>query len=135
MIVVDASVVVDLLLGAGSVAGDELASRLLRGETLCAPHLLDAEVGQTLRRFNLRKDLRGDQIPVLARDLMDLPIQRYPHSGLLIRALEFRKNVTVYDGMYLALAEALWCTLLTGDAALRGVPGCLAKVELVATSA
>lgn len=63
LIVADASVVVDLLLGAGSKAGDDL-----------------------------------------------------------------------YDGIYLALAEALDVPLVTGDAALRGVPGCVAAVQIVATS-
>ena len=68
-------------------------------------------------------------------DFLNLPIRRYPHQGLLARAFEFRSNVTVYDGLYLALAEALQSRLLTGDAALQNVPGCHAAVEVVATSA
>lgn len=40
----------------------------------------------------------------------------------------------MYDGLYLALAEALACPLLTGDEALAQVPGCDAVVEVIATS-
>lgn len=134
MIVADASVVVDLLLGAGSEAGDALARRLADGERLCAPHLLDVEVGQAFRRFVLRNELTDAQATILVRDLVDLPIRRYPHAPLVLRAFDFRSNVTMYDGIYLALAEALNVALVTGDAALRDVPGCLVTVELLATS-
>lgn len=134
MIVADASVVVDLLLGAGSEAGDALARRLAAGEQVCAPHLLDVEVGQVLRRFRLRNELTDARATMLVRDLVDLPIRRYPYSRLLPRAFDFRSNVTVYDGIYLALAEALDVALVTGDTALRDVPGCVAAVKVMATS-
>lgn len=135
MIIVDASVVIDLVIGAGSEAGDALAGRLMAREVVCAPHLVDAEVGQVLRRFSLRGDLSDDRAKLLVRELSEVPIRRYPHTGLLARAFEFRSNVTVYDGLYLALAEALERPLLTGDAALRDVPGCEAVVDVVTTSA
>lgn len=135
MIVVDASVVVDLLVGAGSPAGDALAGRLANGEVVCAPHLVDPEVGQTLRRFVLRGDLPGGLAHTMVGELADLPIRRYPHTGLLGRAFELRSNVTVYDGLYLALAEAFDIALVTGDASLADVPGCAAVVEVVTTSA
>ena len=133
--VADASVVVDLLLGAGSEAGDTLARHLGAGEAVCAPHLLDAEVGQALRRFALRGDLAGPHAETLVRDLLDLPIRRYPHAGLVGRAFQLRDNVTIYDGLYLALAEALESPLLTGDEALRDVPGCRAVAQVVTTTA
>lgn len=135
MIVADASVVVDLLIGGASEAGDTLASHLRSGDVVCAPHVLDAEVGQAFRRFVLRGDLSGDRAAGFVSELWDLPIQRYPHRGLLDRAFELRGNVTVYDGLYLALAEALESPLLTGDRSLVAVPGCGADVRLVATSA
>lgn len=135
MIVVDASVVIDLVLGAGSQAGDTLAAHLRAGEVLAAPHLVDAEVGQALRRFALRGDLTDSRATSLILDFMNVPITRYPHAGLLTRAFAFRRNVTVYDGLYMALAEALQCPLFTGDGALRDVPGCQAVVEIFATSA
>lgn len=67
--------------------------------------------------------------------MLELPIRRYPPSRLVARAFELRSNVTVYDGIYLALAEVLDAPLFTGDAALADVPGCGAIVQLVSTSA
>lgn len=67
--------------------------------------------------------------------LATLPLERYPHPALVPRAFELRENVTVYDGVYLALAELLHVTLLTGDAALSAIPGCRANVEVAATTA
>ncbi len=135
MIVADASVVLDLLLGAGSEAGDTLAMYLGAREVVCAPHLVDAEVAQGLRRFALRGELSDAEATTMVRDLSDLPIRRFPHRRLVARAFELRTNVTIYDGLYLALAEALACPVITGDSALRNVPGCHARTEIVATSA
>lgn len=132
MIVADASVVVDMLLGAGGRAGDSLAQRFSRREAICAPHLLDAEVGQALRRFSLRSEMPAARARASLHDLAELPIHRFPHKELLVRAFEFRSNVTIYDGIYLALAEALEAPLLSCDAALGDVPGCAAAVEILA---
>lgn len=67
-------------------------------------------------------------------DFLDVPTHPYPHTGLLSRAFEFRASVTVYDGLYLALAEALDCRLLTADEAHAKVPDCDALVEVLPTS-
>lgn len=135
MIVADASVVVDLLLGPGSPAGDDLAARLRSRETVCAPHLVDAEAGQVLRRYARRGDLSGRRAGQAVQDLVDLPMRRYPHAPLLPRAFEFWHNVTVYDGLYLSLSEALEAPMHTLDAALVGVPGCRAEVVLLPAEA
>ena len=131
MIVSDASVVVELLVRAGGPAGDSLAARFASREAVCAPHLLDAEVGQVLRRFVLRGELSIDRAEAALEDLEDLPIRRFPHTALLRRAMALHANVTVYDGIYLALAEALAAPLLSCDAALADVPGCTAAVEIM----
>jgi predicted nucleic acid-binding protein len=135
LIAVDASVMIDMVLGAGSPGGDTVAAHLRVGEVLCAPHLIDAEVGQGLRRYVRNSDLSGDVAESLVVGFLEVPIKRYPHTGLLTRAFELRSNVTVYDGLYLALAEILDCPLLTGDGVLENVPGCQAVVEVLATSA
>lgn len=135
MIVADASVVVDLLIRPWGGAGALLAERLIQHEPVCAPHLVDAEVGQCLRRFALRGEMSDARAGLLLEELTALPIFRYPHVGLLSRAFMFRSNVTVYDGLYLALAESLGVPLLSGDSAMRGVPGCNAVVEILPTGA
>lgn len=134
MIVADASVVVELLLGPGSPAGSVLARHFGDQEVVCAPHLLDAEVGQALRRFVLRQELSPAQAQASLDDLVDLPIRRFPFAALLTRAFTLRDNVTVYDGVYLALAETLEAPLLSCDAALRDIPGCAATVEIIPSS-
>ena len=133
MIVADASAVVEMLLGSGSPAGDSLALRFARRESICAPHLVDAEVGQALRRFALRGEVSVALAHASLKDLGRLPIQRFPHTALLSRAFALRANVTVYDGLYLALAESLEVPLVSCDAALREVPGCRATVEILPT--
>lgn len=134
MVVVDASVVVDLLLGKGSQAGDELSLNLANGITICAPHLLDTEVGQVLRRYVLNGVIPASYAQMLIDELSLLPITRYPTLGLVSRALEMLHNVTVYDGTYLALAEVLGCTFLTGDGRLKEIPGCTAVVRVLSTN-
>ncbi len=135
MIVADASVVVDMLLNSGAAAGGTLAQRLARQEAICAPHLLDVEVGHTLCRFTLRGAISVDRASALLDVLATVPIRRFAHTDLLPRAFALRSNVTMYDGIYLALAEMLNVSLLTGDAALADVPGCTAAVEVLPVGA
>ena len=101
------------------------------GETLHAPHLLDLEVAQVLRRYYRIKDVsrqRGEQALV---DLADFPIERYPHTDFLQRIWDLRDNLTAYDAAYVALAEALSAPLLTCDSKLANAYGNRALIELV----
>ena len=66
------------------------------------------------------------------QDVIDLDIVRYDHEVLLPRVWELRKNVTAYDGMYVALAEALDAPLLTADRRLARSRGHRARIEVVA---
>ncbi len=126
----DASVVVELLLNPDSAGGDALARCIARDETVCAPSLLDAEVGQVIRRFTLSRRMSVARARIALADLAGAPIHRFPQLPLLPRAFDFRENVTVYDGVYLTLAESLESPLLTCDSALAGVPGCDAVVTV-----
>ena len=131
MIVADASVVIELLVFSRGPAGGALGRRVARQEPIYAPHLVDAEVGQVLRRFVLHGQLSATQARVALDRLRATPLFRSVHAPLLPRAFELRSNVTVYDGLYLALAEALDAPLLTTDGALANVPGCRARVEVL----
>lgn len=132
MIVVDASVVVDLLLGIPPHF-ERIAARLVaHARSLAAPHLIDAEVAQVLRRHVRSGQLQTDRAHAALDDLGALPMARYEHAPLLKRAFDLRDNATIYDGLYLSLAEALAAPLVTRDAALAGIPGCRAKVEVIA---
>jgi predicted nucleic acid-binding protein len=130
VIVVDASVILEVLLGTPD--GARVAGRLFTpGETLHAPHLLDLEVAQVLRRYALAGELDSARGLEALDDLADLPLTRYPHDLLLPRIWELRRNLTAYDAAYVALAEALAAPLVTRDAALVSVRVHHARVELL----
>lgn len=130
MIVIDASVMVELLLQTPAAA--RLEERLLQPvETLHAPHVLDLEVAQVLRRYASRDELpptRGAQAIEL---LLRFPITRYPHEALLHRIWRLRENLTAYDAAYVALAEALGAPFVTRDARLARAKGHHAQIEAV----
>lgn len=125
MIVVDASTLVDILVGDGR------ATARLANEDLAAPHLLDAEVGSALRRLVHAGAVDARRAATGLDDLADLEIERYPHGTLSRRAWALRHNVTFYDALYLALAEALDAPLVTLDARLAAAPGARARVEVL----
>ena len=130
MIVVDASAVIEVLLN--TPAGVRAADRLFAdGETLHAPHLLDLEVAQVLRRYALSAELDSARGAQALEDLAALPLSRYPHDVLLPRIWELRHTATAYDAAYLALAEALAAPLVTRDAALAASRGHAARIELL----
>ena len=130
MIVVDASVVVNMLLDDGD-GGRRSRSRLTAEASQHAPGLLDIEVISALRR-SLGLGLSTDRVANEAvADLADLPISRYPHRALLPRIWELSHNVTPYDAAYVALAEVLGAPLLTADARLAEAPGPRCAIELL----
>ena len=130
MIVPDASVILEVLLR--SPVGARAEERLWRDDdTLHAPHVIDLEVAQVLRRFTLRDEL-SERRGRMALELMArFPIARYPHDALLPRIWALRNNCTAYDAAYIALAEALDATLLTCDERLAGAAGHRADIELI----
>jgi predicted nucleic acid-binding protein len=130
VIVVDASVLLEVLLN--TPAASSIAARLFAdGETLHAPHLIDLEVAQVLRRYARSGDLDDQRGVQALADLADLPLARYPHDVFLARIWELRDNVTAYDAAYIALAEALDAPLLTRDAALASPTIHRARVDLL----
>ena len=130
MIVVDASALVELLLP--SDAAGTVAARLFdSGDSLVAPHLIDVETAQVLRRYALAGEIDSQHGREAVADLADMPIRRYPHDILLPRVWDLRHNLTAYDAVYVALAEALDAPLITRDRRLAGAAGHGAKIELL----
>jgi predicted nucleic acid-binding protein len=130
VIVVDASVVVAALLGAGG-AGATARERLRLDPDLHVPHLFDVEVAAALRRrVRLGQTATAVATGVLD-DLADLAALRWDHEPLLPRAWDLRDNVTTYDGVYVALAELLDATLVTSDVRLSQAPGLRCRVEVL----
>ncbi len=99
-------------------------------QTLHAPHLLDVEVAQVVRRYAANGEIDGERGRLALTDLADFPLQRYPHDFLLPRIWELRNNLTAYDSAYVALAEVLDAPLLTRDRRLASAAGHRAQIEL-----
>jgi predicted nucleic acid-binding protein len=125
VIVLDASVVV---LG---LVGDGTARRHLIHDPMAAPHLIDAEVAQTLRRQVLRRVLTADDGHRLLRRWSRAGVRRFPSVGFVDRIWELRNSVSAYDAIYVALAEALDCPLLTADARLAAATGPRCTITVV----
>ena len=131
MIVVDASVAVEIVLQ--TARGRALTRRLLVDEApeLHGPHLIGVEVLQALRRLARSGAVTPTRADEAVVDFFALPIERHSHELLLPRAWELRDNLTLYDAVYVALAELLRAPLLTGDTRLAKCPGITARVEVV----
>jgi predicted nucleic acid-binding protein len=129
LIVVDASALVELLLG--GPAAPSVAQRLAVGNSLHAPQLLDLEVAQVLRRYEARRQTDPKRCQEALDDLLSMSLLRHPHDHLLPRVWERRHNLTAYDAVYVALAEYLGAPLLTLDRRLANAPGHSARVDLV----
>ena len=120
MIVVDAGVVAEVLLG--TAAGRAADPHLRNASSLHMPHFAVLETASVLRGW-----LRSGQVSLrraeqALENLASFPAQRWPDHLPLARAWELRDNATVYDAAYVALAEILGATLLTTDHRLaRGV--------------
>ena len=117
MIVVDASAAVSALLKDGD------ARQMLSENRLAAPHLVDVEVIQTLRKLLFRGSMALEDAERAVHRWTRLGVERFPLVGLVARIWALRDNVSAYDTAYVALAEALDCPLLTADARLASAPG------------
>lgn len=125
MIVVDASAAVTALLNDGQ------ARQVLRRERLHAPHLIDPEVANALRR-QVKQDRIAADDGWNALDIWRrIALTRYPVIGMLARVWELRDNLSAYDATYIALAETLDCALLTADARLSNAAQLRCSVTVV----
>ncbi len=129
MIVLDASAVVELL--AGTVSPELVRMVFDPEQSLHAPHLLDIEVAQVLRRWCARGLVTPTRAADALSDLADLPLERHPHRLLWERIWALRHKLTAYDAVYVALAEQLEAPLLTRDRRIAAASGHLARVILV----
>ena len=130
MIVVDASVLANALADDGT-DGRSARRRLTAADGLAAPDLVDVETVAVLRKRWLGGDLTARRFSSAVGDLEDLALDRYPTLPLMRRAYELRANVTAYDAVYVALAEALACPLVTADERLANAPGPVCAIQVL----
>jgi predicted nucleic acid-binding protein len=134
MKVLDASVLVEYLTDGEHAAASRRHLTSSPG-WLWAPHLVDAEVGHALRREVRAGELSAKAARLALTDLLEMRLQRVSHHLLADRAWELRANVSFYDALYIALAEALEAPLVTLDARLAKAPGVRAQIEVVQAAA
>ena len=119
--VVDASAVVDLLVGTdhGRVVGPVLT----RFAALHAPAHIDAEVLSALGRLHRAGTMTTRQVTSSLEALARAPIERHPVMSLLAGAWRRRNRFRLVDALYVELSEALEATLLTTDGRLASAAG------------
>lgn len=120
--VVDAGLVVAALVDGGPTG--IWAEELLAMDDLAAPHLMPAEVANTLRRAAMAGDLSTDTASMAHDDLMGLRVALYPYQPFASRVWDLRSNVTAYDAWHVSLAELLESPLATLDLRLSQAAGC-----------
>lgn len=116
MIVVDASAILEIL--KQTPTGIEIAPSLAKAE-LHAPHLIDLEIVNALRRWEMLREMSHSDVQQALEAFLETRIVRHNHTHLLQQIWSLRNNLTAYDAAYLALARTLDAELLTMDAGLR----------------
>ena len=120
-VVVDASVFIAALIDTGSEG--QWAESLIASETIVAPELAMVETINILRRLERAKEISTLEAELAHRDFMALEIQLFPFHPFADRIWSLRRNITSYDAWYVALAEALDCSLATLDEKLMRANG------------
>ncbi len=130
MRVLDASVLVEILLQ--TPLGIRHIDRVLdRNDSLHAPHLLELEALQAIRRLTLAGEISVGRAEAALIALLDLRLIRHEHTAFIGRMWELRTSMTAYDAAYIALAEGLPAVLLTCDRKLARAHGHRAHIELL----
>lgn len=110
MIVVDCSVVADLLLRPTTLDAPD------PDDVWLAPSVLDTELVSAVRGHLLGRRLSPEQAAAALDDYTDLTIDIWPvDAALRRRMLSLAHTVSAYDAAYVALAEATGAPLVTRD--------------------
>ncbi|GAA1805915.1 type II toxin-antitoxin system VapC family toxin [Agromyces neolithicus] len=128
MIVVDASVIVDVLVNGARARATRAR---LSDDELFAPDILDVEVASALRGLWLTGRLDDMRLDRAIDDLARLRVERHPSTLLIRRSLHHRANLTTYDATYVALAETLGCSFVTRDRRIATAPRLRCSVEVL----
>jgi predicted nucleic acid-binding protein len=121
-LVIDASVALKWLLDEplSGRAAELVESAFSDAIRLVAPDLLLVEMAHVFWRKERRGELRGADVDAAVEQLTRLPVRTVPSRWLWEPALGCARDTgaSVYDAMYVALADRLGVPLVTADAAL-----------------
>jgi predicted nucleic acid-binding protein len=126
-LVVDASVAAQWLIPDNNTT--EALLVLQHVPSLAAPELLYAEVANTLWKRVQRGELNQAEGEALLATFLTIPVDTYPSTLLLPSAWDIAVvvGITVYDGLYVALAHHLQAPLVTADKHLHAQAQSLAQ--------
>lgn len=113
MLVIDASAWVEWL--CKTPVGARIDERMAAAQ-LVVPDLTMLEVLSALR--GLQRQLPADTLATALDVALALPAQVFPTRELGARTWALAHNLTIYDAVYVALAEGFNCPLVTCDARL-----------------
>jgi predicted nucleic acid-binding protein len=118
--VIDTSALIRLFVPDGPVPDgfEEFLRGVERGlNAAIAPELLLAEAANVINKKQLTGELSGDESVRLLDDLLSVPIRLFPHRPVISRAFELARDhrLTVYDTLYLALAEEHGAVVFSAD--------------------
>ena len=130
MIVPDASIVAAAT-GSDGVAGARCRALLRSTREAALPDCADTETAAVLRKLWLAGKISEARFAAALDALSELPLPRFPTRPFLGRVYELRANVSPYDAVYVALAEALEADLVTADRRLAAAPGIRCRVRLM----
>jgi predicted nucleic acid-binding protein len=129
MIVIDASALVDVIMGWRAEA---IKERLRDATIVHVPVTIDAEVLHALRKHALAGVVSIQHSNAALEMLRGTTLSRHPVQPFGPRMWSLRHNVTTYDAAYVALAESLDVPLLTRDARLSRSSGHTVRIEYIA---
>ena len=125
MIVIDASAMVEALLGRTDVHA------AMVGHDIAVPHLLDVEVASALHHLMRSGQITQEAAAARITALSRADLARYPHDALLGSIWQLSHNLSPYDAAYVALSSALRVPLVTADRRLAASPGLPCEVVAV----
>ena len=118
--VLDASAGADLLLD--TLSGRSIFDQLESGAHWWVPEHYFVEVASVLRRAELSGLINSGKAASALKLLTAAPLHRAQIRPLLEEAWSKRGHLTVYDALYVVLAEHLNATLVTSDLRLARSP-------------
>lgn len=125
-VIVDASAMVDLLVGSPLTVPIE---GHLRGHELHAPAHFDAEVLSAVGRLQRNGDMTARQASISIQRVAAAPIERHLLGPLLEGAWKQRHNLRLVDGLYVELAHQLEATIVTTDSGLASASPAAALIS------
>jgi predicted nucleic acid-binding protein len=129
MLVVDASCLYEVV--ADTESAEHVRARMAADTDHAAPHIVDVEVMNVIRRHLLLGSLDTTAANQAIDDLVAWPGERFGHRSLVGRAWDLRYDVRGWDAIYVALAEALDATLITVDTRLAAASGPTCPIEVI----